>query len=169
MSYPPVTGHAAATESHDMGDRLGEGYEFLRDQGFRGLCSIEYKGDAPERYKFIEVTVGRCDWWIMGCSLNGVDIPMAAYNDLTGCNLPHANQQRQTRIWHDIDHSIPVLLDNLVSGRWSLGRALRFVVSPKQDAVFDLHDPGPFLHSLPGYLLAPAALFWRQIRKRLPG
>ena len=153
MSYPPVTGHAAATESSDIGYRLAEGLKFLQDTGYWGLCSIEYKGMSPERAKFIEVTVGRCDWWIMCCGINGVDIPMAAYNDLAEARIPFSNSQTSQFVWHDIDHSLPVLIENVISGRWSLREALIFLMRPKKDSVFDLHDICPFLCSLGYYFV----------------
>ena len=153
MSYPPLTGHAAATESSDIGYRLAEGIKFLQGQGYWGLCSIEYKGLSPERAKFIEVTVGRCDWWIMCCGINGVDIPMAAYNDLVEAHIPFSNTQLSKFVWHDIDHSLPVLIENVVRGRWSLRETVKFLARPKKDAVFDLCDIRPFLHSLRYYFV----------------
>lgn len=154
MSYPPVTGHAAATESSDIGARLAEGAKFLHGLGYWGLCSIEYKGANPVHAKFIEVTVGRCDWWIMCCSINGVDIPMAAYTDLTGLRLPYNRTQTSKYIWHDFEHSFPVLIENFTKGRWSTGECIRFLLRKKRGAIFDTQDLGPVLHAIPTYLAA---------------
>lgn len=157
MSYPTLTGHAAATESYDIGQLLDEGARFLRGLGYWGLCSIEYKGHTPAEAKFIEVTVGRADWWIMCCGINGVDIPLAAYNDLTGAGLAFDNAQTSAYIWHDIEHSFPVLVENLRMRRWTIMDGARFLMRPKKEALWDPRDPVPFLHALPSYFLGGAA------------
>ena len=167
MSYPALTGHAAATESYDIGDRLDEGCRFLRCLGCWGLCSIEYKGLPPSEARFIEVTVGRCDWWIMGCGINGVNIPMAAYNDLTGASLPFDNVQTSAYIWHDIEHALPVLAENLLKRRWSLADGAKYLIRPKKDALWDWRDPVPFLYSLPSCFLGFIAKLFRIIVRAL--
>lgn len=169
MSYPALTGHAAATESYDIGDRLDEGCRFLRGLGCWGLCSIEYKGLPPSEARFIEVTVGRCDWWIMGCGINGVNIPMAAYNDLTGASLPFDNVQTSAYIWHDIEHALPVLAENLLKRRWSLADGAKYLIRPKKDALWDWRDPVPLLYSVPfsflGYIAKLFRIILRTLRK----
>jgi D-aspartate ligase len=167
LSYPALTGHAAATESYDIGERLDEGCRFLRGLGCWGLCSIEYKGLPPSEARFIEVTVGRCDWWIMGCGINGVNIPMAAYNDLTGASLPFDNMQTSAYIWYDIEHALPVLIENLLKRRWSLADGAKFLIRPKKDAVWDWLDPVPFLHSMPSFFLGWIAKLFRIIVRTL--
>ena len=167
MSYPALTGHAAATESYDIGERLDEGYRFLKGLGCWGLCSIEYKGLPPGAARFIEVTVGRCDWWIMGCGINGVNIPMAAYNDLAGAGLPFDNVQTSAYIWHDIEHALPVLAENLLKRRWSLADGAKYLIRPKKDALWDWLDPVPFLYSVPSCFLGCIAKLFRTIVRTL--
>lgn len=165
MSYPTLTGHAAATESFDIGERLDEGYRFLQGLGYWGLCSIEYKGLSPGGTKFIEVTVGRCDWWIMCCGINGVDIPMAAYDDLSGASLPFDNKQASVYIWYDIEHALPVLAENLLKRQWTLDDGAKFLLRPKKDAVWDWLDPVPFFYSVPAYFLGFTAKLFRIIAR----
>ena len=147
VCYPPLTGHAAATEGWNIEHLVDEGYSFLRRAGYWGLCSIEYKGELSAA-KFIEVTVGRCDWWIMACGINGVNIPMAAYNDLLGTKVPFDNQQQDRFIWHDIECSIPVLLENLLTKRWGPRELVDYLRRPKYEALFDKSDLMPFLYFL---------------------
>lgn len=149
MSYPPLTGHASAAESWDIGVLLEAGSEFIRRTGYWGLCSIEYKGTDPKAARFIEVTVGRCDWWIMCCGINGVNIPMAAYNDLTGHELPYENEQRARYIWYEMEDVLILLADILANKRWPVKDILTFVWRKKRDALFDLGDPLPFIAFLP--------------------
>ena len=167
MSYPPLTGHAAATESYDLGKLLQEGASFLKSLGYWGLCSIEYKGRDRTEARFIEVTVGRADWWIMCCGINGVNIPLAAYNDLTGASLAFDNLQTSAYIWHDIEHSFPVLVENLRMRRWSIADGARFLMRPKKEALWDPRDPLPFLHALPSYFLGCTAMLRRFIARAL--
>ena len=168
MSYPSLTGHAAATESYDIGKLLEEGSSFLKNLGYWGLCSIEYKGYTPDDARFIEVTVGRCDWWIMCCGINGVNIPLAAYNDLTGASVPFDNAQTSAYIWHDIEHSLPVLVENLIKRRWTIADCAKFLMRPKKDAIWDLLDPVPFLYSVPSYFRGCIAMLFRIIARALP-
>lgn len=167
MSYPTLTGHAAATESCDLGQLLEQGANFLQSLGYWGLCSIEYKGHAPAEARFIEVTVGRADWWIMCCGINGVNIPLAAYNDLTGASLAFDNLQTSAYIWHDIEHSFPVLVENLRMRRWSIAEGARFLIRAKKEALWDPRDPLPFLHALPSYFLGCTAMLRRFIARAL--
>jgi D-aspartate ligase len=168
MSYPSLTGHAAATESYDIGKLLEEGARFLQGLGYWGLCSIEYKGHTPNDARFIEVTVGRCDWWIMCCGINGVNIPLAAYNDLTGASVPFDNSQTSAYIWHDIEHSFPVLVENLIKHRWTLADCAKFLMRPKKEAILDFLDPFPFLYSVPSYFLGSIAKLFHILARALP-
>lgn len=145
LCYPPQTGHAAATEGMAAGPWLESGARFLRDVGYYGLCSSEFKGADHQSPRFIEVTVGRCDWWIMSCELNGVNLPVVAYNDMVGASVACLNEQRDRRIWHDVEHAWPVLLHNLRTRSWSAGQWIAYLLSPKRDALFDVSDPAPFL------------------------
>ncbi|MBL8289984.1 MAG: hypothetical protein JNL85_18510 [Rubrivivax sp.] len=149
LCYPPATGHATAAEGFDIGPLLDEGHAFLRDAGFWGLCSVEYKSGGGAQAKFIEVTVGRCDWWIMACELGGVNLPLVAYGDLVGVALPGVeNAQRPGPAWHDLECTLPVLYEHLVSRQWSVGEVLRYVARSKRDSLLDWRDPGPFLAQL---------------------
>jgi D-aspartate ligase len=168
MSYPSLTGHAAATESYDIGKLLEEGVGFLQGLGYWGLCSIEYKGLTADEARFIEVTVGRCDWWIMCCGINGVNIPVAAYNDLTGASVPFDNSQTSAYIWHDIEHSFPMLVENLIKRRWTLAEGAKFLMRPKKEALLDFLDPVPFLYSVPSHFLGCIAKLFNIIARALP-
>jgi hypothetical protein len=97
----------------------------------------------------------------MCCGINGVNIPMAAYNDLTGTCRPFDNAQTSAYIWHDIEHSLPVLAESLIKRRWSVADGARFLMRAKKDAVWDWRDPVPLLYSIPSYLLACIAMLFR--------
>ncbi len=165
LCYPPLTGHAAATEGVAPGPWVEAGARFLSDVGFRGLCSSEYKGTNRQSPRFVEVTVGRCDWWIMACEINGVNLPMAAYNDMVDAQVPFENRQQDRCVWHDIEHAWPVLIDNLRHRRWRLRDVVAYLWLPKRDALFDWRDPMPFVAfaaSLPARIARMCGRRWRR-------
>jgi len=62
---------------HELGRRTKA---FFDKTGFVGMCSMEYKQDQRTgKFFMIEPTVGRTDWQEEVASLNGVNIPLAAY------------------------------------------------------------------------------------------
>ena len=62
---------------------------FFSGVGFVGLCSMEFKRDArTNQFYMIEPTVGRTDYQEEIASLNGVNIPLAAYLGELGVRLP---------------------------------------------------------------------------------
>jgi predicted ATP-grasp superfamily ATP-dependent carboligase len=144
LAFPDVSGHSIACASRDIPELVERGYAFLRDAGYWGLGSIEYKLDPGGRARFIEVTVGRTDWWAMCCAVNGVNLPMAAYQDLTGAGLRYANRQRARYVWHDLEGELFVIPRKLRSRAWSAGDLLRYLLRRKKDALFDWRDPRPF-------------------------
>jgi hypothetical protein len=103
----------------------------------------------------------------MCCGINGVNIPLAAYNDLTGASLAFDNLQTSAYIWHDIEHSFPVLVENLRMRRWTIADGARFLMRAKKEALWDSRDPLPFLHALPSYILGCTATLRRFIARAL--
>lgn len=81
-SWPPAVGGTAsctaAPEAHAELDRLTT--DFFRAVGFRGMGSMEYKLDrSSNQFLMVEPTVGRTDFQEEVATLNGVNIPFAAY------------------------------------------------------------------------------------------
>src|SRR5262249_12115481 len=81
-SWPPRIGGTAscvsAPEYRDALERMTD--EFFSAVGFIGMCSIEFKRDTRTgQFLMIEPTVGRTDFQEEVATLNGVNIPVAAY------------------------------------------------------------------------------------------
>ena len=102
--WPPATGSTAscmpAPEVADILDPLTRA--FFSIVGFVGMCSMEFKRDSRTGAFFmIEPTIGRADWQQEVASLNGVNIPLIAYQH--ELNLPHVTNQPtgRTVIWRD--------------------------------------------------------------------
>ena len=86
-SLPPDRGITAscvaAPEAAEELERLTE--QFFGPTGVIGLCSMEYKFDVDRRrFLMVEPTAGRINWQEEIATLNGVNLPYAAWRDLSG-------------------------------------------------------------------------------------
>jgi len=93
LCHPPKVGTTAiclaAPEAADCLEIITSGFLDLCE--YRGLGSLEFKWDARRKvFLIIEPTVGRTDWQEEIATLNGVNIPLAAYRGLMG--LPAVGQ-----------------------------------------------------------------------------
>ena len=109
---------------------------FFGTAGFVGVCSMEYKRDRRDgQYYMVEPTVGRTDHQEEIATLNGVNIPLAAYYGELGLTPP-AFSAREVCGWRD-----PVADARArASADHEPGSPL-----PLRDAYWRLHDPLPFL------------------------
>ncbi len=89
----PAPEHAA--------DLLATTDRFFSAVGFVGPCSMEYKRDRRDgAFYMVEPTVGRTDFQEEVATLNGVNIPLAAYRGERGLSPP-APRSRRARGWRD--------------------------------------------------------------------
>jgi len=143
-SWPPRVGGTAscvpATEEAAALESLTDA--FFARIGFFGVGSMEYKKDARTgRFMMIEPTVGRTDFQEEVATLNGVNIPLAAYCYETG--------ER-----HDLPHIslAPAAWAVSPEDRWSAEMQNATPSMPKgmrrYDAVARLNDPLPWLYSM---------------------
>ncbi len=166
LAFPDVAGHTVSCETWEFPDELHEqSVAFLRSVGYWGIASIEFKLVPPGRVVFIEVTVGRTDWWQMCCGVNGVEIPIAAYNDVTGQRLSHRNRQRHKYVWHDLEGAFFMVPQKVRRGDWSLGQVVRYLVRRKREALFDWRDWRPFWHFLLHFLRARMRNIGKLVRR----
>ncbi len=140
-SWPPrIGGTASCIGAPAHAEELTRvTFEFFRAAGFEGMGSMEYKRDRRDgRFRMIEPTVGRTDFQEEVATVNGVNIPLAAYDYETG-NEPH----RPGEV------AIPRLWREPVTDKWAQEQQSR---SPEQgirhavcDAYFRVDDPMPWL------------------------
>ena len=100
--WPPQTGSTASCiAAPEMEDTLGRlTQNFFDRTGFVGLCSMEFKQDQRNRkFLMIEPTVGRTDWQEEVASINGVNIPLAAYRYELGLPPSVAQRPGAPQIW----------------------------------------------------------------------
>ncbi len=101
-SWPPQTGGTAsctaASEAHAELSRLTEG--FFRAMGVIGMASMEYKRDARGgAFRMVEPTIGRTDYQEEVATLNGVNLPHAAWCSELGKTFPAPAPMAQLRVW----------------------------------------------------------------------
>lgn len=156
-SWPPrIGGTASCIAAPECHDELSDMTSlFFRQVGFVGMGSMEYKRDCRDgRFYMVEPTVGRTDFQEEVATVNGVNIPFAAYCAETGASLPPGQYLQPPKIWRD-----PIV------DRWSAeeqGRADALPAADVVDAYWRANDPMPW-----------CALTWERVRARcqtlLPG
>ncbi len=101
--WPPDIGTTAsciaAPEAHGELHRLTDA--FFSAVEFTGMGGMEFKRDRTGKFFMIEPTVGRVDWQEEVATLNGVNIPLAAYLHETGADAPFVTVAMPPTIWRD--------------------------------------------------------------------
>ncbi|CAN7620479.1 carboxylate--amine ligase [Massilia sp. LjRoot122] len=136
-----VGGTASCTSAWEVADELAAmTADFFRKVGFVGMGSMEYKRDERDgRFYMVEPTVGRTDFQEEVASLNGVNIPAAAYRHEMG--LPALPQQRSARprIWREPNSDRWAFQEN---GGQADARSAGHAVC---DAYWRWNDPKPWI------------------------
>lgn len=103
-SWPPATGGTAScVAAPEAGGELdAETTRFFRTAGFTGMGSMEFKRDAVTgRFYLIEPTVGRTDYQEEVATLNGVNIPLAAWRAELDLAAPVQNFRLRPVVWRE--------------------------------------------------------------------
>jgi D-aspartate ligase len=168
LSWPPGKGATAACTAAPANHR-GE-VERITDRmfdavGLRGFGSVELKLDSVSgQFFLIEPTVGRTDQQEEVATLNGINIPHAAYCDQIGAPLPRQTQTTASHTW-----------SNPLWTRWARQRLhaqnlraprLRIDNGRVFDAYFRPADPLPGLFNLLQQVPEPLALVRSCLRRR---
>lgn len=100
---PQVGGTASCTPAPDVSHELIVlTNDFFDAVGFVGLGSMEYKRDKRDKkFYMVEPTVGRTDYQEEVATLNGVNIPYAAYCGELGRPFPPAEPIDPPMAWRD--------------------------------------------------------------------
>jgi predicted ATP-grasp superfamily ATP-dependent carboligase len=152
-SWPPQTGGTAsciAASGGAINTLAEETTRFFRVAGFTGMGSMEYKRDSVTgKFYMIEPTVGRTDYQEEVATLNGVNIPYAAWLAETGQNVRKQEQRLSSKpiVWRNtsIDRR-SAALQAQYCGHGQLDRG------KKLDGWWRWYDPMPAL-----------VMFWRRI------
>jgi predicted ATP-grasp superfamily ATP-dependent carboligase len=149
-SWPPrIGGTASCTAAWEEAEALEEATSlFFRQVGFTGMGSMEFKKDArDQRFYMVEPTVARTDFQEEVATLNGVNLPVAAYCYELGLSLPAIQKPDTPKVWSEpqID-------------RWSFEESggkidERSATLPVYSAYWRWNDPMPWLDSMLGRVL----------------
>jgi len=101
-SWPPQVGGTAscapAPEAHAELAALTT--KFFRDADVTGMAAMEYKRDARTgAFRMVEPTVGRTDYQAEVATLNGVNLPFAAYCGALGLTFPAPRLPSKSVAW----------------------------------------------------------------------
>ena len=150
-AWPPrIGGTASCTAAWDVADELREmTTTFFRQVEFTGMGSMEYKRDARDgRFYMVEPTVGRTDFQEEVASLNGVNIPQAAYLYESGLAPVAPGRSATPQIWREP-----------MCDRWSFEEGGRQADARSsghavRDAYWRWNDPLPWFDLMSGRVLA---------------
>lgn len=101
-SWPPqVGGTASCTAAPDAHAELSDlTARFFRDAGVVGMAGMEYKRDSRTgAFRMVEPTIGRTDYQEEVATLNGVNLPHAAWCCETGRSFPAPAMVRGAVSW----------------------------------------------------------------------
>jgi predicted ATP-grasp superfamily ATP-dependent carboligase len=144
-SWPPHTGGTAScVAAPEVAEELDfETRRFFQKAGFVGMGSMEFKRDiATGRFIMIEPTVGRTDYQEEVATLNGINIPFAAWRSELGLS-PRRFYAKALRVaWREsATDRWSADLQNQASQRRALGKTV-------VDGWWRWQDPGPGLTQL---------------------
>ncbi len=158
-SYPRNLGGACSAEPANRPDIAEEALRFFRNVPVCGPASLEIKEDDTGRRFVIEPTIGRFDFYILCCIVNGVDFPYIAYRYQTSDDAipPSIQTSGPGRMWVDFENDFPSLVGSL--GQPGGGRELlQFLSRRKTFALWAWDDPTPSMLEWP-------KSFWRYVER----
>jgi predicted ATP-grasp superfamily ATP-dependent carboligase len=142
-SWPPQVGGTAsctaAPEAHAELSALTA--NFFRDAGVVGMAGMEYKRDSRTReFRMVEPTIGRTDYQEEVATLNGVNLPHAAWCCELGLPFPDTAAIRRPIAWRVRSEDVQSAALQGESPRDGYPHGARIA-----DALFRWTDPAPFL------------------------
>jgi D-aspartate ligase len=144
-SWPvKIGGTASCTAAWECEKELTETTRaFFKKVGFTGMGSMEYKRDERDaKFYMIEPTVARTDFQEEVATINGVNLPLAAYSYEYNLKISESGVSNPARIWRDPQ-----------SDKWSFEEGNRVTDErsrqlPVTSAYWRYNDPLPWLDLL---------------------
>lgn len=142
-SWPPeVGGTASCTAAPEVHAELSAATaRFFGQAGVTGMASMEYKrDDRTGEFRMVEPTIGRTDYQEEVATLNGVNLPLAAYCCELGLPIPPSVTMRHATVWRvRLEDVQSALLQRQEPGS-GFPHGSRVV-----DAVWRWSDPAPYV------------------------
>ena len=157
-AWPPrVGGTASCTAAPEVHEELSAiTAKFFRDTGVVGMAGMEYKRDRRDgRFYMVEPTVSRTDFQHEVATLNGVNLPYAAYCFELGLPLPKPVNVARRRVWRE------PLIDRWSAQSQGMSSEGGFADAKVVDAWWRLDDPRPWVDFMARRLKARIALWGR--------
>jgi hypothetical protein len=114
----------------------------------KGPASLEIKEDEVGHQYVIEPTVGRFDYYILCCIVNGVDMPYISYMYQAGNSIRAAERKKRRIIWVDFEMDFPMYIESF-SKRGERWEAIKFLARKKAFAMWAWDDMKPSLSAWP--------------------
>jgi D-aspartate ligase len=161
-SWPPrIGGTASCTAAWEVAEELAAlTSRFFADTDFTGMGSMEFKRDRRNgRFYMIEPTVARTDFQEEVATLNGVNIPLAAYRFENGQQALPVLRPARDRAWRE------PLIDRWAAEQQpdTIPRGLSGITVV--DAYFRGSDPMPWVQ----WMGERVGMRWHAIRNYLTG
>jgi len=159
-SWPPgVGGTASCTAAPDVAEELDHlTSDFFTATGVVGLASMEFKRDARSGvFMMVEPTVGRTDYQEEVSTLNGINIPYAAYLLELGLDIPEFRQSVRPVVWRDsrADRQSAAMT----------GQSVDLNGARVMDALWRRDDPGPKIAELQTRIKTRANRYLERLRR----
>jgi predicted ATP-grasp superfamily ATP-dependent carboligase len=148
--WPPTAGEACLSESVRNDEVRDLTVRVFRCADHRGLGYLEVKQRAGTgEYVILEPNVGRPTGRSAQAEAAGVELLYTHHCDALGWPLPPAREQVYRRVkWIHARRDLQSGLHHWRRGDLTLSEWARSLRGPKQDALFSLDDPVPFLADL---------------------
>jgi len=147
--WPVDTGSTASTRPTDNELIRVITVALFSALGYRGFGSVEYKRhEKTGKYYIMEPTVGRPNQQSYVATANGVNMPLIAYNSLTGLSVGRPFTEMDEPVYY-IDEwaDIGSVLVHLMRGRNCLGEFLSLLGKKKAFRYSDRRDMQVFISS----------------------
>ncbi|MDZ7339337.1 MAG: hypothetical protein ONB30_12435 [candidate division KSB1 bacterium] len=142
--WPPQRGCTAVATGHTEAELEELTIRFLRQIGFRGLGSMEYRLDPRDgRFVMIEPTVGRIDLQSGVSELYGISFPWVAYADLAGLDVTVSKKPNGEAKWVHEEGTGRLFVRELWKRELSCRQWKRLLQGRRRYAVFAGDDWGP--------------------------
>lgn len=155
LQWPPLRGSTAACEPAEAPALEALTRRLFGDLGVEGFASLEVKYDDHGAFQIIEPTIGRVDLQSHVATLNGMNMPLAAYLSALGRQdeaRAYGQRTRSDVVWLYEASMWSLVRTHAVDGQSLLGLARR----PKGFALASWSDPG-VLGAFAGGVLERAA------------
>jgi predicted ATP-grasp superfamily ATP-dependent carboligase len=157
--WPVGTGTGCSTEPVDNVYVFERAVEILKQVGYRGFGSVEFKlHELNGKYYLIEPTVGRVEQIGYVATANGVNLPLRCYNALTRSDLEETPPPGKKVIYLEELTEIASAFVHIRKGMITIKEYFRSLRGPKAYRYFNKGDLAVFM----GLLLKVATLNFKK-------